>query len=91
MFKFKPEIGQAQQGDITKEIAEALGQIPTVKKLTIGPAFNEDTRQACDLGLFLDFEDEPGLNVYIDHPLHKGIAAKVPGLCSEVKVLDFSF
>ena len=91
MMKFKPEISQEQQREFARHMAADMEQIPGIKNPVVGSALDIEGEPAYNLALFIDFEDEAGLDAYLNHPVHKAGAAGLPTVCSEFSVLDFRY
>ena len=90
---FKTKGPEAASAELIKGIEEKLAPLPTVKGIWIGRPAPTNTRPIVDanydVGLLLLFEDQKGLQEYLDHPTHKEFAAKHDTECT-VRVFDFT-
>jgi hypothetical protein len=88
MMKFKPEVSQEQRLEFAKHMAKDMEQIPGIKNPIVGTALEIEGKPAYNLALYIDFDDEVGLDTYLNHPVHKTGEAGLPNVCSEFLVLD---
>jgi primosomal protein N' len=92
LFKVKAEDRDAAAAEIQKDIDRILAPLPTVKGLWRGRPAPTNTRPIVDtnydVGLLVLFEDQKGLQDYLDHPKHVEFAQKHDTTC-EVRVFDF--
>lgn len=92
LFKSKSGDPQAASAEILRDIQEMLVPLPTVKAIRVGRPAPTNTRPIVDanydVGLLLLFEDQKGLQEYLDHPTHAEFARKHDTSC-DVRVFDF--
>ena len=92
-FKTKGESPDKAAAEIVKDIDSMLASLPTVKAIRVGRPAPTATRPVVDanydVGLFLLFEDQKGLQEYLDHPRHVEFAKKHDTVC-DVRVFDFT-
>ena len=88
MVKFKPEVSQQQQVEAMGKMGQALGQIPGVKNLTMGPALAVEGQPRYSGVMLIDFDDEAKLKAYLDHPAHKAVWAQAQPMCSDFLIID---
>ena len=93
LFKAKGPDAEAASRELIRDVKEYLSPLPTVKGLWIGRPAPTNTRPIVDanyhVGLLLLFEDQKGLQEYLDHPRHVEFAKKHDTAC-EVRVFDFT-
>ena len=88
MLTFKPEVTQEQRLQLRDLSVATLGQIPGVKNLIAGQALDIEGKPPCDAAVFIDFDDEAKLKAYLQHPVHKAAEARLPAMCSDIRMLD---
>ena len=91
MLQFKPEVSQEQQVELARMSVGALGQIPGVKNIIAGQAFDMEGKASFDGALFIDFADEDSFKAYLEHPMHKLAEAQLPAMCSDIKIMNFLY
>ena len=93
LFKAKTGSGEAASAEVIRDVQEILAPLPTVKGLWVGPPAPTNTRPivdaSYDVGLMILFEDQKGLQEYLDHPKHVEFAKKHDTQC-DVRVFDFT-
>ncbi|HNR98176.1 MAG TPA: Dabb family protein [Planctomycetota bacterium] len=93
LFKVKAEPKDAAVAQLVDDIRTVLAPLPTVKGLWVGAPAPTATRPIVDanydVGLMLLFEDQQGLQAYLDHPAHAEFA-KRHDTGNEVRVFDFT-
>lgn len=93
LFKTGAESPDAASAALMRDIRELLAPLPTVRGIWVGRPAPTDTRPIVDanydVGLLLVFDDQEGLQDYLDHPLHVQFAEKYDTTC-EVRVFDFT-
>ena len=91
LFKTKSGTPEAT-ATIVRDVNEMLARLPTVKGLWVGSPAPTNTRPIVDtnydVGLLVLFEDQKGLQEYLDHPTHVEFAKKHDTEC-QVRVFDF--
>jgi len=90
MINFKTEIGEKERDEFCKKSAETLAQIPGTHNVFIGKASEMGKTRYC-FSLFIDFDDEAALKTYVDHPLHKGVGAKLVSMISDSLISDYRY
>ena len=92
LFKTKSGTPEAA-ATIVRDVNEMLAHLPTVKGLWVGSPAPTATRPIVDanydVGLLVLFEDQKGLQEYLDHPTHVEFAKKHDTEC-QVRVFDFT-
>jgi hypothetical protein len=95
LFNLKPEVDNADRDWLFAQI-QGLAKISSVRTLAVGKLL--DAREAwykariwADFAwaLTVDFDDEAGLYVYQQDPVHLAVAAEIRQRVSTLKVLDF--
>src|SRR4030042_4635525 len=91
MVNFKAEVGQRERDDFAKKAAETLAQVPGRKNIIMGQASEVQGKAPYCAALFVDFENEAALNNYLEHSIHKAVAAQMPSLLSESLVSTYLY
>jgi len=91
LANFKAEVGQRERDEFAKKAAETLAQLPGTKNIIMGQASEVQCKARYSVALFIDFENEAALMNYVEHPVHKAVAAQMPSLLSEFLVSDFLY
>ena len=90
LFKTRAGGPEAAAG-IVRDIRTMLEPLPTVRGLWIGRPAPTNDRPIVDVnydvGLMILFEDQKGLQEYLDHPVHAEFARKHDTRC-DVRVFD---
>lgn len=93
LFKTRSESPDAAAAALMSDIREKLAPLPTVRGLWTGRPAPTDVRPIVDsnydVGLLVLFDDQEGLERYLDHPVHAEFAAKYDTTC-DVRVFDFT-
>ncbi len=93
LFKVKAEPRDAVVAELVRDIRAVLAPLPTVKGLWVGAPAPTNTRPVVDanydVGLMILFEDQQGLQEYLDHPAHAAFARR-HDTGNEVRVFDFT-
>ena len=89
MINFKAEVGQREREKFAKKAAETLAQVPGTKNIIMGQASEAQGKARYGAALFIDFENEAALKNYVEHPVHKAVAAQMPSLLSEFLVSNY--
>ena len=71
-----------------KKLAGLRGQIGEITSLTVGENFNP-SEFAADLVLITSHRDRGALNGYINHAVHREVAAFIGKIVAERRVVDF--
>ncbi len=64
------------------------GRIETLKHIEVGVNIRESDR-SFDVVLTTHFEDQKGLDIYINHDVHKPVVETVRSLCQKSVVVDY--
>ena len=94
-FKFPQGFEGARAREFISEIHDSLSGLPTVQSLWVGrPAPTRTPGRTMvdtsyDIGMVLLFNDQKGLQDYLDHPDHVDFAKKWDALL-EVRVFDIT-
>ena len=93
MWRLKDEaLGQAKAQlaeELRKRLESLVGRIPCILTLEVGlNTVPSDT--STDVCLVSTFEDEAGLQAYVDHPEHKKVAAFLKDVVAERRANDFT-
>jgi quinol monooxygenase YgiN len=91
MVNFKAEVGQGERDEFAKKAAETLAQVPGTKNIIMGQASEVQCKARYCAALFIDFENEAALKNYLEHPIHKAVAAQMPSLLSEFLVSNYLY
>ena len=92
LFKTKSGTPEAAAG-LVRDVNEMLARLPTVRGIWLGSPAPTNTRPIVDanydVGLLVLFQDQKGLQEYLDHPTHVEFAKKHDTEC-QVRVFDFT-
>lgn len=91
MVNFKAEVGQRERDEFAKKAGETLAQVPGTKNIIMGQASEVQGKARYGAALFVDFENEAALKNYLEHPIHKAVAAQMPSLLSESLVSNYLY
>jgi len=91
LANFKAEVGQRERDEFAKKATETLAQVPGTKNIIMGQASEVQGKARYGVALFVDFENEAALKNYLEHPIHKAVAAQMPSLLSEFLVSNFLY
>ena len=91
MVNFKAELGPREREEFAKKAAETLSHVPGAKNVILGQASEVAGQARYGAALFIDFENEEALKNYLDHPVHKGVAALMPSLFSEFLTSNYIY
>jgi Stress responsive A/B Barrel Domain len=69
MFKWRPETSQEQKDAARDALAALEGQVPSLRKMTVGHDIRRNTTTNWDMVLVADFDDVAGLEDYFAHPV----------------------
>jgi len=89
LANFKAEVGQRERDEFAKKATETLAQVPGTKNIIMGQASEVQGKACYGAALFVDFENEAALKNYLEHPVHKAVAAQMPSLLSEFLVSNY--
>lgn len=93
LFKTRSESPDSAAAALMDDIREKLAPLPTVRGLWIGRPAPTNVRPIVDanydVGLLILFDDQEGLQEYLDHPVHVKFAEKHDTTC-DVRVFDFT-
>jgi hypothetical protein len=90
MGNFKSEISQEWRDRFIRKAEEVLSQDPGTHNVHMGKAYEIQGKNAYELALFIDFDDEGAFSTYQNHPLHNTVAEQIPTVLSEVVRFNFS-
>jgi len=91
MVNFKAEMGQRERDAFAKQAAETLAQVPGTKNIILGQALEIEGQARYGAALFIDFENEAALKGYLEHPVHKAVAALMPSMFSEFLTSNYLY
>jgi quinol monooxygenase YgiN len=91
MANFKAEIGQRERDEFAKKVKETLAKVPGVRNVIIGQALKGASKPRYDGALFVDFDNEAALKGYLEHPVHKAVAAQMPAMFSESFISNYLY
>jgi quinol monooxygenase YgiN len=91
LANFKAEVGQRERDEFAKKATETLAQVPGTKNIIMGQASEVQGKARYSVALFIDFENEAALKNYLEHPIHKAVAAQMPSLLGEFLVSNFLY
>lgn len=93
LFKAKTGSPDAVAKSLIEDVRSLLTTIPTVKGLWVGRpgASNRPIVDSnYDVGLMILFEDQKGMQTYLDSPQHTQFAKKHDSAQCDVRVFDFA-
>lgn len=89
LFKFRPEVTQAQKDEIAKRLVALKNEIPGILDIQAGHNFS-DRSQGFELGLTVRFESKEALAFYGPHPKHQEVVTRMQELgLDNLLAMDF--
>ena len=88
LFKFKPEVKEADIVKLEKALAALPGAIPEIQEYVFGRDVIHSER-SYDFALVSGFADLKAMERYQKHPNHLPVLELVKQLCSTVLAVDF--
>jgi hypothetical protein len=87
LFRWKPEVDEAQKQRAIQEIQSLQGQIPGLDETLVGANISPRS-QGYELGGVMKFSDRAAYEAYNDHPVHQKLLTWLMPLIDPVEV-DF--
>ena len=89
LFKFKPDVKEADIADLEKRLAALPGAIPEIQEYVFGRDVIHSER-SYDFALVSGFADLKAMERYQKHPDHLPVLELVKRICSTVLAVDFT-
>ena len=88
MWKFKPEIPEADRLEMKRQLEALMGVVPSLLKIEVG--FDISGKEAAmDMVLYSEFNSMEDLAAYAGHPEHLKVVDFVKPLVCERAVVDY--
>ena len=94
LFRLRKDLTAPEREGLVTALRAAIQTIPTVRgfrigrRLRIGAGY-ESAAPDLNLGGVIEFEDEAGLRVYLEHPAHEEIGARFNASVEQALVYDY--
>jgi len=88
LFKFKPEVKEADIVELEKRLAALPGAIPEIQEYLFGRDVIHSER-SYDFALVSGFADLKAMERYQKHPQHLPVLDLVRRICSTILAVDF--
>ncbi len=88
MFKFKPDVPEADRKVFKEMLHQLQEDIPHVQQLQTGDNIVASPR-ACDMVLMVDVADEAALKAYAGHSLHQPVLKRASEIMEASYVVDY--
>ena len=88
LFKFKPEVKEADIVKLEKALAALPGAIPEIQEYVFGRDVIHSER-SYDFALVSGFADLKAMERYQKHPKHLPVLEMVKRICSTILAVDF--
>ena len=90
VFKFKPEVTEAQIDECFASMKGMVGQIPGLEKVEHGPYDSpEGLNEGFTHGFIMTFDSAESRDAYLPHPVHESVKDIVVPRLEQVIVFDF--
>ena len=95
LFKPKPDLSTDDRRALILAFGRAVREVPTVRdvrigrRVTFGASYEQQSANAAEFIVVIDFDDLSGLQTYLGHPAHEEISARFSQSLSSVSVYDF--
>src|SRR6267142_2113476 len=89
LFRLRPGVSLAERRAIIDSYAVALRDIPTIRRASVGRAYEEMIRTDMPYVAILEFDDLDGVRAYLDHPAHKEISTRFFAAIADTLIYDF--
>jgi hypothetical protein len=88
VWKYKPEVNEAQRRDHVERLRALVGRIPEIRSFAVG-ADVLGLPRSYHTGLVATFRDRAGLDAYTVHPDHVAVADLGRTISEHVASVDF--
>ena len=88
MWKFKPEVSEADKLEMKRQLESLKGVVPTLIDIEIGMDVLQGDASK-DMVLYSEFKDMDDLKAYATHPEHVKVVEFVKPLVCERHVVDY--
>jgi hypothetical protein len=95
LFRPRPDLTDAARGALADAVADAVGQIPSVRRaqvgrrVTHGRPYESLMRVDYSHAALFEFDDLAGLRTYLEHPAHEQMAARFFDAFEEALIYDY--
>ena len=88
IWKYKPEVGEDQQGEHVERLRRLAGLIPEIRSFAVGRDVLKLPR-SYHTGLVATFDDRASLEAYDAHPEHQLVVQLGRAISEHVASVDF--
>ena len=96
LFRPKPSMTAGQRSTMVDALRRAVDGIPEIKRFTIGkrillnrPGYETQMAEHYEYSAILEFDSEPDLRAYLDHPAHNELGKMLFTSAEAVLAYDF--
>jgi hypothetical protein len=95
LFRPRPSLDDDARRGLAKAFADAINEIGSIKRARIGRrrthgrAYEQLMRENYTHAAILEFEDLAGLQAYLEHPTHAGLASRFFDCFEQALMYDF--
>jgi hypothetical protein len=96
LFRPKSSLSESQRATLIDALRNAVTGITTIKRTTIGrrillnrPGYEKQMAEHYEYSAILEFDSEPDLRAYLDHPAHNNLGRLLFGSADAVLAYDF--
>src|SRR4051794_36722793 len=94
-MKVRPDMTQENKSALIAAFERAVHTIPSVRNVRIGnrvifgAGYEAHQPDVADYLVAIDFDDQPGLEAYLDHPAHRELGTRFNESLSAALIYDF--
>jgi hypothetical protein len=95
LLRPRSDLSAAERAGLAQALRSAIETIPSIRRarigrrVTFGRGYEQLMRTDYEFAALLDFDDLPGLQAYLDHPVHEVLATRFFQVLEEALMYDF--
>jgi hypothetical protein len=97
LFRPKPALSGSERAQLVDALRKAVTGIPSIKRTIIGkrillnrPGYETQMAEHYEYSAILEFDSEPDLRAYLDHPAHNELGRLLFTSAQSVLAYDFN-
>jgi hypothetical protein len=95
LFRLKPQLADVMRDGLADALARATRDIPSIRRvrvgsrITLGRVYEQLMTTDYSFAAIIEFEDQVGLQAYLDHPIHEQLARRFYASVDQALTYDF--